>query len=360
MIGISVYPYKEDLAKTIEYVETAGKLGVGRIFTNILSVPNLENEIARFKQVIAKAREYNMEVVIDIAPAVFSELGIKPDSLDFFQELGATAVRLDSGYDGFHEAMLTFEKSNMKVELNISYDNPYLETVLAYKPRHGAIWGCHNFYPQRYTGLALAHFEKCSKQVKQLGIRTAAFISSSNATHGPHPYNDRLCTLEMHRDLDLITQAKHLLALEYIDDIIVADVYASENELMKLVKLNKDVIEFNVIFEPGVSEQEKSVILNELHFCRGDINDFVSRSTFVKLKLKTATIPANNTAATLYRGDVSIGNDSFGQYKGEVNIVKQTIQNQQQLKNKVATIISEELFLIDYIQPWTKFTFKEA
>ena len=66
---------------------------------------------------------------------------------------------------------------------------------------------CHNFYPQQYTGLSLAHFNKCNEKMKSMHLPVAAFISSnSEGTYGPWPVNEGLCTLEMHRGLEQRTE----------------------------------------------------------------------------------------------------------------------------------------------------------
>ena len=48
-----------------------------------------------------------------------------------------------------------------------------------------------------------------------------------------------------------------------------------------------------------------------------------------------------------------IGNDDFGVYKNELQIV--LTPHQDQRKNRVGHISADELFLLDFIQPWTKF-----
>jgi len=76
--------------------------------------------------------------------------------------------------------------------------------------------------------------------------------------------------------------------------------------------------------------------------------------------IKERSIPVNHPVATLQPGDVVIGNDSFGQYKGEVNIVKQSMPNIDQHKNVVGHLVADEQFLIPYIRPWMKFRFEDA
>lgn len=301
-----------------------------------------------------------MEVVLDLNPAVFEQLKISYQDLTFFKELGATGIRLDSTFDGLIESLITFDPSDLDLEVNISNDNYYLENVLSYQPNVKKIIGCHNFYPQRFTGLDYDYFMKCSEKYKKLGLRTAAFVSSQSADHGPHVYTDGLCTLEMHRNLPIEIQAKHLIATGLIDDIIIANAFASEEELKALSLLDDCQIELDIIFSKNTSNLEKEILLGNQHFNRGDINSYSIRSTFVKLKYGEKNIPENNTKETLEFGDITLGNNSFGQYRGEVNIVKQAMPNLGHEKNVIAKVSDENQFLIKYIKPWSKFKFREV
>ncbi|OTN87665.1 hypothetical protein A5819_000111 [Enterococcus sp. 7E2_DIV0204] len=362
MLGISIYPYKEKMAETIAYIDLAAKYGFGRVFTNLLMIDKGEEKqvITVLKTAIQHARKRNMEVILDLNPAVFDQLNISYHDLSFFKEMGATGIRLDSSFDGLVESLITFDLTDLDLEVNISNDTYYLENVLSYQPNKKRIIGCHNFYPQRFTGLDYDYFIKCSEKYKKLGLRTAAFVNSHEASHGPHPYTDGLCTLEFHRDLPITLQAKHFIATGLIDDIIIANAFASEDEIKALSQLLTNQLQFDVVFSEGTTALEKEIVLEHQHFNRGDINSYSIRSTFVKLNYQTSDLPANNTVETVTLGDVTVGNNRFGQYKGELNIVKQEMPNGKGEKNLVAKIKSDELFLIPYVKPWTKFQFREA
>lgn len=361
MLGISIYPYKEQSSETIAYIDLAAKFGFKRVFTNLLMLAQGTEEavLAKMKTAIQHARAKDMEVIVDINPAVFGQLNIGYDNLQFFKALGATGIRLDSTFDGMVESLMTFDKAQLDLEINISNDTYYLENVLSYQPNAHKIIGCHNFYPQRFTGLDYDYFISCSKKYKKMGLRTAAFVNSQVADHGPHVHTEGLCTVEMHREMDIVVQAKHLVATGLIDDIIIANAYASEEELAALGQIDQEQIQLDVRFKEGVSEIEKEIVLNHQHFNRGDINSYSIRSTFVKLTYQQADIPVNNSARKLNYGDITIGNNSFGQYKGELNIVKQAMPNEEEYKNLVAKVIPKEQFLLSYIKPWTKFLFRE-
>ena len=218
-LGISIYPEKSTIEKDKEYIEKAAKYGFTKIFTCLLSVDKPIEDIKReFIEIINYASGKNMEVILDISPAVFDKLGISYDDLSFFKELGAAGIRLDLGFDGLKETQLTYDKNDLKIELNMSNDIDYLNNILSYTPNKDNLIGSHNFYPQRYTGLEYNYFIKCSERFKKQGLRTSAFINSKSATFGPWSINDGLCTLEMHRDLGITVQAKHLWATGLIDD----------------------------------------------------------------------------------------------------------------------------------------------
>ncbi|OJT80693.1 PTS-associated protein, partial [Clostridioides difficile] len=53
------------------------------------------------------------------------------------------------------------------------------------------------------------------------------------------------------------------------------------------------------------------------------------------------------------RGDVVIGNNDFGKYKGELQLILQDCTDER--KNKVGRIKEDEIILLDFIEPWSKF-----
>lgn len=357
-LGISIYPEKSTIEKDKEYIEKAAKYGFTKIFTCLLSVDKPIEDIKReFIEIIAYASSKNMEVILDISPAVFDKLNISYDDLSFFKELGAAGIRLDLGFDGLKEAQLTYDKHDLKIELNMSNDIDYLNNILSYTPNKDNLIGSHNFYPQRYTGLEYDYFIKCSKRFKKYGLRTSAFINSKNAAFGPWSINDGLCTLEMHRDLSVTVQAKHLWATGLIDDVVIGNAYASDDELKALGELDPYQLELEIELSEGVSDVEKHILLKEKHIRRGDISEYMIRSTEVRKKHVNSDIPIRDYDAQNV-GDIVIGNNNFGKYKGETQIVIKEMPLDER-KNRTAKVASEELFLLDFIGSWINFKFKQ-
>jgi uncharacterized protein len=356
-LGISLYPENSTMEKDKEYITLAAKYGFSRIFTCLLSVEgNREKVVGEFKELIAHANTYNMQVIADVAPSVLHELNIKYDDLSFFHELGAYGIRLDEGFSGLQESIMTCNPYNLKIEINISNGTKYLDNIHSFRPNTSNLIGCYNFYPHRYTGLSYDHFMKANKQVKEYGIRTAAFVGSqAEGTFGPWPVSEGLCTLEQHRMLPIEVQAKHLFATGMIDDVIIANAYATEEELAALSKLNPELMTFNMEFSADATELEKKIVLDEFHFNRGDVSEYMIRSTQSRVKYKNEAFPAHTTR-DIKRGDIIIDNDLYGRYKGELQVALKDMPNSGRT-NVVGRIVEEEIFLLDYVQAWDKLAF---
>ncbi|SHK65543.1 hypothetical protein SAMN02745163_04213 [Clostridium cavendishii DSM 21758] len=357
-LGISVYPNHTSIEEINEYIELAAKYGFKRIFTCLLSAADKEVEeiVTEFKKMLDVANKYGMEVIADLDPTVFKKLEASIYDLGVFKEMGLSGIRLDMGFSGFEESVMTFNKYGLKVELNVSNGTKYVDNILSYQTNLNNLYGCHNFYPHVYTGLSYENFISCSKQFKDLGIRTAAFVNSPSAEHGPWPVSEGLCTLEMHRDLPIEVQAKHLFATGLIDDVIIANAFASEEELKALSEINTEMLEFNVELIDEIRPLDKTIVLDEFHFNRGDCSEYMARSTQSRVKYKGESFPAYNTP-DIKRGDVLIDSDAYTRYAGELQLALKDMKNSGKT-NVVGKVIEEEVFLLDYIKPWSKFAFK--
>jgi len=357
-LGVSIYPQNSSKEESLEYLKLAAKYGFVRVFTCLISMKDdKEKSIREFGEIMNYAKSLGMEVVADVSPSVFHDFNIDYKDLKFFYELGLKGIRLDLGFSGIEESIMTFNPYGLKIELNMSNGTKYLDNILSYAPNKDNLIGCHNFYPHRYTGLSRKHFMECSRTYKEQGIETAAFISSQNAAFGPWPINEGLCTLEEHRELPIEVQAKDLFNTELIDNVIIANCFASEDELRTLSQMNKDILSLRIHIYDNVPELERRIILDEIHFNRGDVSEYMIRSTQSRVKYAGHYFEAFNTK-DIERGDVLIESSLYDRYAGELQIALKPMKNSGKT-NVVGRIAEEELFLLDYIRPWQKFNFVE-
>lgn len=355
-LGLSVYPNYSNLEDDERYLKKAAQFGFSKVFMSLLEVNENQDQVLRkYAILIQFAKNLNYQVTLDIAPAIFKQLGISYEDLSFFSELGADAIRLDQGFDGQKEAMMSYNEQQLTIELNMSNDVSYLDNILTYQANKPYISGCHNFYPQAGTGLPLAFFKQCSERFRKHNIDTAAFVTASEGNVGPWSINDGLPTLEMHRNLPITIQCKHLFATGLIDTVIIGNAYATDNELAEMGAINRYQTVFSIELESDISSVERQIILNNQHFRRGDITDQVIRSTEVR-KIYQTDNPQHGITHQFKRGDVVIGNNQFGKYQNELQIV--LADHEDIRKNKVGAIVANEQFLLETINPWSKFRFE--
>ncbi|MBS4536721.1 DUF871 domain-containing protein [Clostridium sp. D2Q-14] len=361
-LGISIYPEKSILEEMKNYIDLATDNGFDRIFTCLLSV-NVENKseiVEKFRNINNYAASKGMMVIVDVSPRVFNDLGISYRELSFFKGIGAHGIRLDMGFTGNEESLMTFNKENLMIEVNMSNNTHYINLIIDYLPNKENLIGCHNFYPHDHSGLNYEHFLECSHNFKKHGLRTAAFVTSQNTdTFGPWPVTDGLPTLEMHRKLPIEIQAKHFIAMNgLINDIIISNCYPTEEEIIKLGNLRRDLVTFDINLASDIPEIEEKIVLEELHFNRGDISDSFIRSTQPRVKYKGHDFKLFNSV-DIKRGDVIIESSEYGHYSGELQIALKDMKNSGKT-NVVGRIREEEIFLLDYIKPWQKFIFKRG
>lgn len=355
-LGASIYPDKSTKEEVINYLHQLNKIGAKRIFTCLLSVEKTKDEIKKeFLEIHQVAKQLGLEIIFDVSPAVFKDLNISYDDLSFFKELLADGIRLDLGFTGIEESLMTFNEYDLKIELNMSNNTHYLDNIMAYQPNKYNLIGCHNFYPHNYSALGLDFFQQCNKRYKKYNLHTAAFITSQAPnSFGPWPVTQGLPTLEMHRHLPIDVQLKHYVVMDEIDDILISNCYPTSEELAALGKVDLNLLNLEIETVSTLSEVEKSIIFDELHFNRGDISENLIRSTMPRVKHKGTNFPIHNPVPIIKRGDVVIESSEYGHYAGEMQIALTDMENSGK-SNVVGRIREEEIFLLDYLKPWQKF-----
>lgn len=296
-----------------------------------------------------------MEVVFDVAPNVFAKLGISYDDLSFFHEIGADGIRLDEPFQPSQVADMTRNPYGLMIELNASCADGILAATLTHDPDRARLISCHNFYPQRFSGLDTAFFERESAIVCELGVNLAAFIGIPRAdAFGPWPLREGLVTLECHRELPLDFQARHLSAIGLVDDIIISNCFATEEELASIEQIDRSLVQMRPVADSGLTDNERMVALYPKHKVRGDLSPYLLRSTWSRVEFADLDIPVRPVGRDLKRGDVVVVNNASPRYKGELQLVLQDMPDDG-TRNVVGTLPAYEQMLLDYLDSWSRF-----
>lgn len=356
-LGISVYPEHAPKDKCYDYMRLAGKYGFGRVFTCLLSVKESKEEIIEsFSEFCKVAHENGLTVSVDTNPEVFKKLDATPMDVSVFAKMGVDIIRLDGHFGEFEDVEITKNPYNIMIEYNASCTMG-LDLMILSGANRSNMCICSNFYPQRNTGMGLARYKELNERYQPLGLNNATFVTSQEEnTHGPWEVYDGLPTLEIHRDLPIDVQARHLNALGYCHDIMIGNAFASEAELKALSEINLNKIMMKVDLAEGVSEIEKEIIVCDYHSSRDDSNELIVRSSMPRVLYKNESIvPRKKEMTTFTKGDIIIVNDNLKHYAGELMIVLSEIKATDEY-NYVGHLNEGEQLILDCIRPKHSFS----
>ena len=92
-LGISIYPEKTEKDRLLKYIDKASECGFSRIFSCLISASGEKEEIKKiFREINLYGKSKGFEIILDVNPKVFKELGISYDDLSFFKEAGADGI----------------------------------------------------------------------------------------------------------------------------------------------------------------------------------------------------------------------------------------------------------------------------
>ena len=379
-LGISVYPDLRPLEEIEKYFELAGRYGVSRVFSSMFSVQGTKEEVLEyFRKLIVAAHKNSLKVSLDVNPMCFEKMGAKPDDLSVFHGIGVDILRMDLSYGAVEDAKLVTNPYGITIEFNNSPKivKGLLEQGIAAKD----FYVCHNFYPQRYTAMKWEKFIEKNIELKACAkdLRIGAFISSTAPdTHGVWDAVCGLPTVERLRLLPIDLQARILLATGNVDDILIGNAYASEEEFQKLqevladheksdqemdptlkllvdhglISMEKPIKRLRVALDSEVTEKEKEVLFDFFpHLDMGDSSEWIWRTRISRFKysLPSEVLEPRACKEEMFAvGDVVMVNDNYKHYAGEIQIVKKPIVNDG-TRNRIGHLDEDEYQMMELI-----------
>lgn len=383
VLGVSVYPDLRPLDEIEDYLRLASKYGFTRVFTSMFSMEGTSKEVLDcFAELDRVAHECGMRVSLDINPECMARLGATPGDLAVFNAIEADILRMDGAYGEDDNALMLANPYGMQIEYNASALSPSaIESLVARGIDKERILACHNFYPERYTGMRWDRFCEVNERLSALGIRIGSFVASQNP--GTHGVWDAICglpTVEAFRNYPADLQAR-LQAAAGATDIFFGNAYASEQELAAVAEAlsrvqpsyerpgalaaAEDLAHFEGIgvnqfeqrklrVEPlyDLSDVEREILFDYYpHVDMGDGSEWIWRTRMERIVFAGETIaPRRYPGSEFQPGDVLIVNDNYRHYAGEVHVVREPIINDG-THNLVARIDHEEMRMLKLIEP---------
>lgn len=305
--GISIFTGLKDysLEENLKYLNIAKKLGYEIIFSSA-HITEAENEMKSLQILLDEANKLGMKLSLDISKKMYDKL-ILPANL--------YALRLDYGFSDDDLIELS-KNSNYKIEINAStFSKSKFKELVNKGLNTNKIRASFNYYPKRYTAHSIEFCQEIIEFYHQYNIKVSAFIPSHTGFRPP--MYEGLPSIESHRKMPTSLAIEELKAIN-IDEIIFGDAYASIEELKTLAVHQTE--ELNVEFVPYKNFSNYDLIEGILR-TRPDLSPDNLR---ISSKRSTTPIESFNTTKR-NRFDVTIDNELFLRYQGEINIVLQDL-----------------------------------
>ncbi len=343
--GISIYAGLDyDSAENISLIEKAAALGFKKLFTSaqIPEMANSENFFEDFTDILTTAVTHGFEIILDVNADNFAQYDIE----------GIT-LRLDDGFDAQQVAEIS---RGRKIQLNAStVTEDFLNDLAELGANFDNIAALHNFYPHPCTGLDTYYFDNQNRILHDFGISVGAFVPSKDGKRRL-PLREGLPTLEDCRNFSTDLSARFLVALD-TDFIIIGDGQPTDEELQAVAAIQSN----EIIFRAQLLSNNLTVaeILSRTFTRRPDIAKSVIRAVEGRQYFKElgGQIPPDELEIERSFGDVTIDNENFGRYAGEVQIMQDVLPADGRV-NIAAHILDEEIFLTGYLKPRRRFSFK--
>ena len=175
-----------------------------------------------------------------------------------------------------------------------------------------------------------------------------------------------------------------MLATKMVDDILIGNAYASEEEfkaiqevvnkplpeikndpIMQMItkgnpSFGKSQVILKANIEKDISDIEREILFEYApHFETGDASEWMIRSRFSRMKYSKIGVPYRPVKQShFHRGDILIVNNNYQHYAGEVQICLMDMVNDGE-RNLVGHLDQDELRMLELIGKGDIFSFIE-
>ena len=391
-LGISIYPGLDtSLTENIELLKKAAALGYTRLFTS-LQLPECDKNTLQKETsyLLALAENLGFDTIADVSPltqAYFSLTEITPQVL---RKLHISTARFDFGFSS--EEIASFSRE-INIQLNAStIRSRQLVSLLKAGGDFSHIDGQHNYYPRPHTGLSSETIQRQNALLHRHEIDSGAFVASTSGKRGP--LFAGLPSMESLRNIAPADAAPILTAIG-CDCLIIADNRPDTKELERFAdpetlaradaRYSRKALPPKKVWETSGPLTLRCRLLSE----KNAVKDLLShpftnrrdpaadsiRATESRELTKDILIPpeknekklpietpkdslgaflgpqvlsGNRLSDLLPIGTVTLDNDDYGRYKGELQILT-TVQTPDPRTNVIAQIIKEDLPLLSLI-----------
>lgn len=321
-----------------EVAQKAKEAGLSLAFTS-LHIPeeSVEDYGLRVRELLDLCKSCGLSLIVDVGPRTLEKLGLK--KITDLKEVAVTHIRVDYGFSTEEIAELSH---SFHVVFNAS---TFPREQIARLRRLGAdmerLAACHNFYPKPLTGLSAERTRKINENLHQWGIETMAFVAGDRTPRGPLGLG--LPTVEAHRTGNVLLHMLQLTRECATDICLIGDVDVSQKAWNGISGLSRGYVGLHAEVRP-----EYAFVREIVHHDRPDSSDYVIRSQESRGYATQGAAIAPEACAQRKRGSISIGNEKYLRYSGELEIARVDLPEEEKV-NIIGQVGEECLPYLPYI-----------
>lgn len=363
--SVAIYPsalWKKQTGQWADYLKLARGYGFREVFSSMhLPELDLKDQVEMLEELAKMTSDLEMELTVDIGGGEICRLLDNCDMSARVREAHIDLLRLDYGFH-LEQARQLYRSLGIKgFVINASiYSREQAEKVreeLTAIDNSMELRACHNYYPRPETGLDREFFNGQNRIFADLGLVTYACIPGKS--HPRPPLGLGLPTLEEHRKMDLERICVDLAGSPGIGGVMAADEFFSEKELACVARaVKREPLVLHVRLEAGIGAAERELLLNTSHLIRYDSNRQVLRSRTSREMSRIGRRVAPGLTAERRRGTVTVDNERYGRYSGEVQILLESLAADERV-NCCGRIVDGDFWKLEYYRQGFTYRFEE-
>ena len=301
-----------------------------------------ERYCRRAEEVCRTLASHGFRVIADVSRKTLAQFDCR-DLVELARHLQLWALRIDYGFS-IEEIIVLAQQ--MPIVVNASTVTAADACRIAERGRE--VFAMHNFYPRPETGLDDDYLARTTEALQNAGLKVLAFIPGDRERRGP--VYEGLPTLEAHRTV-LPSAAFVDLAVRFgMDGIFLADPGISATELRRIERYCRE----QVICLPAELAPAYEWLYDQVLTCRVDSPRRMIRVLEAReYSCKGAVVAPDNCTRRL-RGAVTVDNENYGRYTGEIEIIRSDLQEDSRV-NVIGRIPENAQLLMDCIKGGQKF-----
>lgn len=334
MKGISIYLDQELTVEDRNYLLKMRNVDFSGVFTTIETPLASSVLVKRLHELGKWCQDLGLKLICEVSKKALLRIDIDPLNVTDLASLGASSLRLDSGFNNQEIAALS---KDFELYLNASMLRPEdLSGLSSYQANFDNLRASFNYYPRPATGLDPEWFKQQAAWLKENHLPVMAFVAGEGQLG---PFNQGRPSLERDRERNPLAALLELAKLG-ADEIFVADGRLAESSV-KQFEFYKEHGGFLLHLEQAMPE-----LTQKIWHQRPDLASDSVRLAEGRSQQWDLTGPI----AERKRGAVTLDQARMLEYQGELDIMKKTWPAANGV-GVINQIKARDLPLLDLVEP---------